>query len=835
ESIVSDDIGKFPDTTVAAALQRVPGIQVSMGDNNEVVSPLIRGIGDILTTVDGREMFTGVGRGFAFQDLPAEALAGVDVYKSSSADLTEGGVAGVINLKLHKPLNFEEGLTTAFNTRVFSGTNAEDASYNIGGLISNRWTLDDGSDIGILLDVTYSDTNFDRPISYNCDPRSGNNGPAGAVDVILPSCAGGLNQIGDYQRPQVNAAFQWQMPSGLELYADAMHTEYKSRWETDFIFADAFSANNISNVVASDDCDQYHVQGEGFGGDENDPIQDLCVGVSASFSNTFGLTSTQARDSSTKQNLFAMGARYDLDSWSFDIDVSYQESNNNNRVIIVDIAKFVDVDLDVDVDDHGTIDMVGNPLGDSAGFRVTNSLFNDINTADSSQFSLEGNGTYFLDSSFIEEIQFGFRYTDRDSDYRSFNGGQGGFWDELDTIEGLPNDFLIESPSSISYINGGAHWLTPNRDYLLDNTDDLRTALGLPTGDPDFDPVRNFDASEQSTSAYVQGKYTTQVGGMELDGLFGVRAVKNDRTLTGTGIVNDVQTPVTTDTSTTTILPNFSARLELTGNVQMRFSAARTMSQPSLGDLNPGLFYQVPANSNIRPYGSGGNPELEAQLSDAFDTTLEYYFGEASYLSTAIYYRAVKNRVIQQIEIETIDGQEYNMSRPRNAGSVDLQGVEVSGQVFFDDLSDSLPSLIQGFGIMANFTLADSELTTKDDPLEGLPLLGVSKYSYNVGILYEQSSLTGRLVYTYRDGYDEFAMAGALHPVGSGPAFNKVRANGRLDFSLGYDINEHLTVNVDGTNLTGSKYYSYFGGVPSMPHDVRDDERTYGVSFRAKF
>src|SRR3546814_18395117 len=30
-------------------------------------------------------MLPGVGRGFSFQDLPAEALAGVDVYKSSSA------------------------------------------------------------------------------------------------------------------------------------------------------------------------------------------------------------------------------------------------------------------------------------------------------------------------------------------------------------------------------------------------------------------------------------------------------------------------------------------------------------------------------------------------------------------------------------------------------------------------------------------------------------------------------------------------------------------------------------------------------------------------------
>ena len=46
DSIVAQDIGKFPDPTVASALQRIPGVQVVVGDNNEIVNPLIRGLGD---------------------------------------------------------------------------------------------------------------------------------------------------------------------------------------------------------------------------------------------------------------------------------------------------------------------------------------------------------------------------------------------------------------------------------------------------------------------------------------------------------------------------------------------------------------------------------------------------------------------------------------------------------------------------------------------------------------------------------------------------------------------------------------------------------------------
>src|SRR3546814_13183327 len=92
DSIVAEDIGKLPDLTTAPALQRVPGVQVVVGGNNEIVGARIRGLDDIVTTLNGREIFTGVGRGFSFQDLPAEALAGVDVYKSSSAERLEGGV-----------------------------------------------------------------------------------------------------------------------------------------------------------------------------------------------------------------------------------------------------------------------------------------------------------------------------------------------------------------------------------------------------------------------------------------------------------------------------------------------------------------------------------------------------------------------------------------------------------------------------------------------------------------------------------------------------------------------------------------------------------------------
>src|SRR3546814_12163806 len=100
----------FPYTTLfrSSSLQRVAGVQVSNDNHNELSGVRIRGLTDILTTVDGREVFTTTGRNFDLQDLPADALSRIDVYKSQTADLIEGGVAGAFNLRLNQPFNFKE-------------------------------------------------------------------------------------------------------------------------------------------------------------------------------------------------------------------------------------------------------------------------------------------------------------------------------------------------------------------------------------------------------------------------------------------------------------------------------------------------------------------------------------------------------------------------------------------------------------------------------------------------------------------------------------------------------------------------------------------------------
>src|SRR3546814_13187496 len=91
DSIVAEDIGKLLDPNTAAALQRVPGVQVSNDRNHELSCVKIRGLSDISTTADGREIFTTTGAAFVLKARPAQALQRVAVFKSTTRNQIKGG------------------------------------------------------------------------------------------------------------------------------------------------------------------------------------------------------------------------------------------------------------------------------------------------------------------------------------------------------------------------------------------------------------------------------------------------------------------------------------------------------------------------------------------------------------------------------------------------------------------------------------------------------------------------------------------------------------------------------------------------------------------------
>jgi iron complex outermembrane receptor protein len=109
EAISAEDIGKLPDSSIAEAISRLPGLAGQRLDGRQS-SISIRGLGENFSTatLNGREQVSiGDNRGIEFDLYPSEIMSGVTVYKTPDAALMNQGIAGTINLHTVKPLDYD--------------------------------------------------------------------------------------------------------------------------------------------------------------------------------------------------------------------------------------------------------------------------------------------------------------------------------------------------------------------------------------------------------------------------------------------------------------------------------------------------------------------------------------------------------------------------------------------------------------------------------------------------------------------------------------------------------------------------------------------------------
>jgi TonB-dependent receptor len=166
DAITNETIGKFPETSLAAAIMRVPGVNVnrrivgmvgidsSMGDPTEIT---VRGFGPAFNVVlvDGRTIGTSIGtRSFDFSQLASDMVEEVDIHKSPDAALTPGAIGATINIKNPRPFD-RMGLRTAAS--VSTAYSPEDGRFTPNGMVlfSDTFAHDR---LGVLVAATYNET-----------------------------------------------------------------------------------------------------------------------------------------------------------------------------------------------------------------------------------------------------------------------------------------------------------------------------------------------------------------------------------------------------------------------------------------------------------------------------------------------------------------------------------------------------------------------------------------------------------------------------------------------------------------------------------------------------
>ncbi|WP_420381014.1 TonB-dependent receptor [Novosphingobium sp.] len=214
DAISAEDIGKFPDSNLAAAVQRIPGISVSRGASSlgglptstgDATEITVRGFGPTFneTLYDGRQASTGTSnRGFDFSAVGSDFVSEVDILKTPDATLSSGAIGATINIKYPKPFD-HPGLRASAS---FSGKYSPDAKSvtpNGGALISDTFA---NNTIGILADFAYSDKKT-RQNHVNIQGWEGNRYMApGQFADPAAAMAAGFTDAGAKTNPPSNPA-----------------------------------------------------------------------------------------------------------------------------------------------------------------------------------------------------------------------------------------------------------------------------------------------------------------------------------------------------------------------------------------------------------------------------------------------------------------------------------------------------------------------------------------------------------------------------------------------------------------------------------------------------
>ena len=860
DSIVAEDIGKFPDNNVVEALQRVTGVQVTNRGGGEVSDVAIRGLSDVTTTVNGRQIFTASGRSVALADIPASLLRGVEVYKTRDASQISSGIAGQIDIRTNRPFDFD-GSKVVLAGRGIYQEQADSTDPNFSGLFANSWEGDFGK-FGALVNVSYAETNYrDQSITpgaavpfvtgdvdgtpgfwapyerIQTDRGDNPNTPQDETIVENPIWEPGLESglpyspgstltmngeeveyilgrdavfasdyTGKRERPAANISLQWAPNDSSEYLFEAFYNGYRN---------ESFNSLNFTFVDWWGDNSHLPMGGEVELFDGTNVVKKRDVAA------PYGFTSGDILSGKTDSFVYALGGNWDIsDSFRLSSELIYQDSTYEESFVAMRfdrVAYGLGVDFNTGngepalefYDNPETPDVDESDLTDAAQWNVAQ-LYDNGGSREGDAVTVKLDGELDVDWGPVNLVSFGLRHEGRFASEAT--RGQEGF---LGRNAAEFNDGLISINED--FYDGRADiplsWAAPNGHYIHDNIGEFRTLYGLPTEQA----LTTFELDENTTSVYAQANYEMDVAGHVVDGQFGLRYVSTSRDMTFFDLNqldgNGNPLPETGSGSNAKLLPTLTVRYEITEDLMARFAYTSTLQRPGFTQLNPWRTY-FPTVTGANGTAAQGNPDLEPIESQNYDISLEWYFAEASALYGTVFRRDIegffydaRSYVTYQAETED-EPSRYILTTPGNTSDGVLQGLELGATYF----PANLPGLLDGFGVQASYTMLESEqmIPVYDEEtivgMEETPIFGVSDTSYSVVLAYDKNDLDMRLSYVWRDDFlANYEARSFANPLG---VYREAEVS--MDFQASYDVTDDLVVTFDATNLTDEEYRSYY-------------------------
>jgi iron complex outermembrane recepter protein len=883
EVISAEDVGKMPDKNIADAISRVPGVNVQYGGANamdEAERVAIRGTAPSLNlvTINGHAVSAGdwhVGdqsagnavssRSVGFGLLPSQLIGQTVVYKNQRADLTEGGLAGSVDVLLRRPLDMRTGLSGEASLGLVHADLPGKTDPQASGLLA--WKSEDKR-LGVIVQAFKEDRSLRRDgqetFSYTALTQAqalsltggDATAAAGLVGKRLPNQFNTTMFEGVRKRTGGFLAAQWRPNDQLDVALSGFSSELKA------VNYNSSGFLTLNNLMAG-------------GWQLSNAVVDGDVITAGKLTRPAGSTTN------------ALGLEYDhflrdgarSTSKFYDLDVKFKPSDKltlTGRIGSTEGAGYttrqpyivlavVNPNVAWQMNktrptDWSVSDATGKAidLSNIGSYQLMSANLPAITSMDRENYA-HADGEWKLGDGLFSSLKFGARSAQHKRSVDVITSR----W-TLQDAPGATAPFTT-AITGAALINQGAYPMpvpTPATALPSDYASGLdgnfpRNLLRFDKGQlaafadkyQYWDPVggrqwnSGYALKETSNALYAMGEFDADA----LSGNVGLRAVQTKVETTSftqlpSNICAPLQTcgvagaivgsrfgtfvPAQTSTTHTAWLPSFNLRWDIDRQLVGRVSLSRSLGRPNYNELAGAL--TINSNTLI---ASTGNPLLKPITANNADASLAWYFAPRASLSGSVFTQRLSNYVKPITEVATLEDpsapgttRQYTLTK-RIGLDAKLTGAEVALEM----------PVAGGFGFSANTTYVKSR------DADGQPMLGSSKWTYNLVGYYENDRFNARLAWNWRDDY-AYTVIGD----GSGVTKQDLKGNylinglhyfkgyGSLALSLGYKFTEQLSLTLDANNLNNPLRHTYML-TENAPANWYESGRQYYVNLRMKF
>lgn len=884
EVVTAEDVGKMPDKNIADTLSRLPGLNIQFGGAlamDEAERIAIRGSSPNLNlvTLNGHALSSGdwhvgdqgsSGRSVGFGLMPSHLIGKAIVYKTGQADITEGGIAGTVDVQFRKPFDFKKSLTALVSLGAVHATLPDKTDPQASALLS--WT-NEARTFGALVQVYREKRHLrrDGQETFSFTNVAANSAAALANPALAGKrLPGSLNSAlfeGVRDREGGAIGLQFKPTQGSELNLSA----FRSTLTADNYNSSAFA---LPGQLVNQGANGYLIENPTI---EGDVITQATLVRNPASTGAYNVVGLQF-DHNQRQGAESLSQFVDIDGRVVLTDTltvkarvgTTKGSGKTNAQPSLTFGLPNPSRFDYQINTSRPTDYVfRNVDGTPADVSRTSSYVQLSNTG--AQVGSKDKEDYLhVDAEWEAKLgpfhtfKFGGRTARHERSYdvvaprwraQDANGAPvaqtpffsvtGGLLVDRGPVVGGVQQPPIVAPGAVptpasAYPGNFGSGLNANFPRALFRFDPAQIEA-FNKQYIYWDPVygktwtSGYTVKEDNRALYFMGELESG----KLSGNFGLRLVQTQLDSlsyqalpagSGTGqcsvlvacnipgaIVGSVfatYLPQRVKTDHVTGLPSVNLRFDAGNGHIWRGSVSRTLGRANYNELAGAI-----SLNNTLLTGSSGNPNLKPVTATNADVSYAWYFKPEAYVMAAAFAQELQDYV----KTGTSPVDFFNTSTNTISTYTVTSRIGKKASVVGAEGALDMP-VGKGFGFGINGTYIDA---TDED---GARLLGTSKFTGNATLWYEDSRFSARLAYNYRTDYPIGFVGNGTNTPNNG--VHSYKGSGTLSASVTWKMSERFSLTLDGTNLNDPVRHTFFI-TENAPGYWHQSGRQYYLNLRA--